>query len=232
VKKSLKNYWSQYKMGLFSRKKKQEPKVKKDKGEDKLIIGINPQLVNKVKNKVKKLKEEKEILRSDYHELIKKMSAVEGKTNAIDSTFKSFRKDLMTGFMEEARKTLKKEMKGTNDSIANNHSRVMKLENEVLKLSKTHDEFEFVSSFQDYYQLIKLCIYMITNAEPEQQTIIMLVLQTIHSLVDDMRRNGFWDAGKDAIITSLLNLKTYWRSKDERIENLIGAEVDALETLR
>lgn len=217
-------------MAWFNKEK--EPEVTQEEPSNKLVIGVNPELVDKVRIKVSKLREEKEILRKDYFELMKKMETVQSKCDVIESTFKNFRTEMINEFMQEARKELKKEIKSLNDSISNNHSRILKQENELIKLNKSVDEQEFANSFQDYYQLIKFCIYIMSNTEAENQDFIIIILQTVHSLIDDMRRNKFWDAGKDAVITSLLNLKTYWRSKDERIEQLIGSEIDALEKMR
>ncbi len=198
----------------------------------KLVIGVNPELINNVKDKVKVLKESRDELSKKYDELIKKVSVVEGKCEAISDAFDGFKKSLMNEFLSEARKELRKELKSINDSINNNHSRILKVEDELIKINKARDDFEFTSSFQDYYQLIKFCIYFLTTIEPSNHSLITSLLQTIHSLIDDMRRNGFWSSGRDAIITSLINLKSYWRSKDERVESLISAEIDALEKLR
>ncbi len=223
-------------MGLFKRKSKlsdeERESLIKTISENKSLIGVNPELVNSVKLKVKQLKDERDILKKDYDELIKRMSVVEGKCDAINDTFKNFKSDLMKDFLEEARKVLNKELKIQTDANNNNHKRIMKIEDELIKINKAHDDLEFISSFQDYYQLVKLCIYMITNASPSNHEFIALLLQTIHSMVDDMRRNNFWSTGRDAIITSLLNLKTFWRSRDSKVEGLIGAEIDALESLR
>jgi len=216
-------------MGLFGGNKKQEKKLEPS---NKMILGVNPELVNQVKSKVKGLKDEKSVLQKSYNELVMRMSQVEGKCDAIESTFKQFKDDLMTDFIEEARKALKKEMKRQDDSISGNHSRVIKLEDELLKLEKSIQESSYMSSFQQYYQLIRFCIYLLTNTQPGNYPMMSLILQTIHSLADDMRRNGYWETGREAIITSILNLKSYWRSRDERAESLIGAEVDALENMR
>jgi len=217
-------------MGLFGGKKEEKPK--EAPASKKIIIGVNPELVNRVREKVSKLKDEKGALQKDYNELIQRMSMVEGKCDAIDATFKQFKNDLMNEFMEEARKNLKKEMKKLNDSISNNHSRIINTEEDLLKLTNDIKESEQMSLFQQYYQLIRFCIYMITNIDANNYPLIGLLLKTIHSLADDMRRNGFWESSSEAIITSMLNLKTYWRSRDERVESLIGAEVEALEQLR
>ncbi len=217
-------------MGFFS-KKPEAPIIEKEEPK-KILIGVNPELVNKVKDKVKRLKDEKSDLAKKYDELTDKMSAVEAKCEVIEKTFTNFKEALSKEFMIEAKKSLTKEMKSVNDSISNNHNRTMKNENELSKIGKELEEQAYYSSFQDYYQLIKLCIYLMTNAEPDHQDLVTLILQTVRSLVDDMRRNGFWETGRDAIITSLLNLKTYWRARDERVEAMIGLEVEALEKLR
>jgi len=217
-------------LSLFKKVVRKEELVKEVT--NKLVIGVNQELVDKVRLKVAKLKDEKEALKQSYDDLIKRMAMIEGKCDAIDATFKNFKDDLKTGFMDEARKELKKEMNSLIDAVKSNHTRTIKNEDEIMKLVKNQADAEFISSFQDNYQSIKLCIYMITNADPANHQLIIIMLQTIHSVVDDMRRNGYWDAGRDAVLTSLLNLKTYWRGRDERIENLIGAEIDALENLR
>ncbi len=212
-------------MSLFGRKKLSEEDrkfIQEEISKKKMIVGVSPELVNEVKAKVKKLKEEKEMLRKDYYELMDRMSIIEGKCDALEGTFKNFRGELKKVFLEDARSALEKE----GGEI---HSKLVKLEGEVNKIKKTHDDFEYVSSFQDYYQLIKLCIYLITNASPNDYNLIKIIIGTIHSLINDMKRNNFWETGKDAIITSLLNLKSYWRSHDEKIAELIGNEINALQ---
>jgi len=212
-------------MSLFGRKKLSEEDrkfIQEEISKKKMIIGVSPELVDEVKMKVKKLKDEKELLRKDYHELMNRMSLIEGKCDALEGTFKNFRADLKKSFMEDARQALKKE-------VGDVHSKLIKLETGLNSLKKTHDDFEYVSSFQDYYQLIKLCIYLITNASPNDYNLIKIIIGTIHSLINDMKRNNFWETGKDAIITSLLNLKSYWRSHDEKIAELIGNEINALQ---
>ena len=246
-------------MGLFGKKKEEEP--------EKIIVGVNPELVNEVKSKVSKIKKEKEALNNENQKLITRLSKLESDTEvrkqqlnslrsedeaqeseddelnkrlirveasceAVKASFNNLKDELMTNFLSQAREELKKEVSKHSESVNNNHKELMKLSDELIKLGKEIDEKEFVSSFQDYYQLIKLCIFLITNAEAEDHGFIRLVLQTIHSLVDDMQVNGFWEAGEDAIITSLLNLKSYWRSKNQQIEELIGLEVDSLKNMR
>ncbi|MFA5406640.1 MAG: hypothetical protein WC307_04765 [Candidatus Nanoarchaeia archaeon] len=217
-------------MGLFRKKAPKEELI--NETVNKMIIGINPELVSKVRDKVTKLKEEKEYLKHSYDDLIKRMAMVEGKCDAIDSTFKNFKDDLMSNFLVEARKELKKELGSVNESIKANQTRATRNEDELMKLIKKLSDAEFVSSFQDDYQSIKLCIYMITNSDPSNHSLIVILLQTIHSVIDEMRRNGYWTVGREAVLTSLLNLKTYWRGRDERVEALIGSEIDALENLR
>lgn len=188
------------------------------KESERIILGINKELVNKLKDRVEKVRAQKDQLTATYKEVLERVKA-------LDDKFETIKKDVTSEFLNEARKELQ-------EVINTYKTRVSKAEDEVLKLSKTQEEFEFVSSFQDYYQLIKLCIYMITHTEASNQLMIKSLLSTIHSLAADMARNNFWTAGKDAILTSLLNLKTYWRSKDSKIEELIGNEVNALENLR
>lgn len=194
-----------------------KPETELQKNET-IILGVNRELVTKLKDKVEKVKAQRTELADKYKELVEHVKVLDGKFDALKI-------ELVKPFMDDARKEL-------NDVINTYKSRISKNEEELIKISKAQEEFEYVSSFQDYYQLIKLCIYMMTHAENSNTPLIKLILNTIHSLASDMVRNNFWNSGKDAIITSLLNLKTYWRMKDNKIEELIGNEVKALENLR
>ncbi|MBD3312440.1 hypothetical protein GF352_03245 [archaeon] len=218
-------------MGLFGRKKKKEEEIEEEEVE-KMVLGVNPELINKVKEKVRDIHTEKESLRESYEELIQRISAVEAKSNAIESTFNNFKEELMTDFMEQAKQELVRETKELKETISLNRSRMTKIDDELIKLSKEQEELEYMSSFQDDYQLIKFCIYLITNLDSNSQSIIMSILNTIHTICEEMISKGFWETGKDAIITSLYNLKSYWRAKDERVENLINNEIEALKILR
>ncbi len=246
-------------MRLFRRKKKSEepivdkpafseikekpplpaqPKAPKKKPSKK-FVGIGPAIMQEVKSKVSEIKKERDLLKKTIEELedkyedaLNRLGVIEGKCNAIESAFKSFKDDLMSDFLGEARAALKKEMSIQTDAISANNSKILRLEDDLIKLTKEIDDQKYLSVFNDYYQQVKGLIFLITNCEPTDHRLITLALQTIRSIVDDMRINGYWETGRDAIITSLLNLKSYWRGKDERIENLIGVEINALESLR
>ncbi len=215
--------------------KKMKPKMKPRK----IVMGVAPALMQDVKARVRAIKAERDELRmrseeleDKYEDALNRLGVVEGKCKAVENSFNSFKDDLMTDFMEEARKVLKKEMKLQGDAVTATYRRVLRIEDDLMNINKDFDDLKFTTSFSDYYHLIKCLIFFMTNCESSDHRLITISLQTIRSIISDMRANGYWKSGKDAIITSLLNLKAYWRSKDERVENLIGVEVDALESLR
>lgn len=221
---------------IKSKKFRKPKKIPQRKGK---LVGIAPELMRDVKAKVKGIRDERDRLRKAFEDLddkyedaISRMGVVEGKCKAIEASFKNFKDYLMGDFMNEARALLKKEMSLQSNAISANNNRILRIEDDFIKISKEQDDSKFLGSFNDYYQSIKAKIFFITNCEPTDHRLITIALQTIRSIVDDMRVNGYWETGRDAIVTSLLNLKTYWRSKDQRIENLIGVEIDALENLR
>jgi chromosome segregation ATPase len=200
--------------------------------DEKVIIGINPDLIKQVKNKVKKIHEEKEVLRKDYKELSKKMGEVEQKYQDIQSKFNKFKKELTKDFMKEAKKVLEKDKDNIHQTVLDNQEKLNELINQLSIISRRQEDTDYVTPFQDYYQSIKLCMYLITNLDARDASLIYKLLRTIHSVSKEMISHGYWEASSDAVITSLVNLMNYWQSKDDRVAGLIRNEIHALKRLR
>ena len=194
----------------------------------KVVLGISPELVDQVRYKVKKLKEERDALKKEYYELIKRVGIVEGKIEGFASSLENFKKEIMESIVEKSKELITKEIRAEVGALKENETLIRKVKDEVSKLMKAQSDLEFTSSFQDYYQLIKLCIFIITNAEEGDKNLIKTLMKTIRMLVNDMKKNGFFEPAKNAIMVSLSNLKTYWDSKNEEIGMLIASEIDQL----
>lgn len=237
-------------MSLFKREKTVEEEV--DSEPKKMIIGFNPELVKRVTEKIKKikderselikenknlnvkvsgLKEEKAVLDDKVDELGARVATAEAKCDTVEESFKMFKGDLKSSFLEEARGMLKELIRSTETSLASTNNRLMRIESDLINIKDEINDLKFMTTFNDHIQQVNLCVSIMRNADSRDHALITLLLQTIHSLVDEMRQQGLWQAGKDAVITSLLRLKSYWRTKDERIEGLVGMEINVLESI-
>jgi|GEM_PF-2384978 len=233
-------------MGLFKRKKEEMPEP------ERVIVGIKPELIERVADKIKNIKEERNELRlanesltEQVNELTKekswlddkidalttRVSTVEVKCTTVDESFKAFQGELKSSFLDEARRILKELIRGTESLMNNIQSRLIRFEDDLINMKKELDDFKFITSFNDHLRQVSLCTAIMSNADSRDHALITLLLQTIHTLVNEMREQGLWTAAKDSVITSLLTLKSRWRSKDERIEGLIGMEINMLESL-
>ncbi len=193
----------------------------------KVIIGISPELVDQVRYKVKKLKEERDTLKKEYYDLMKRLAVIEGKIEAFSSTIENFKEEILDSVMAKSKEIIRKEINTELGDIKTNENLLNKIKDEVSKLMKSYSDLEYNFSFQDYYQLIKLCIFLITNSN-EDKNLIEAVMKTIKALIIDMNKNGFYKPAKEAIMISLSNLKTYWDSKNKEIGMIIQREIDEI----
>lgn len=241
-------------MGLFSRRKEEvllptlsslelekeevAPVSVKPEAEPQ-IIGLSEKLVNKIETSIEKnkkekaqLKEEKRVLESKHEKTIARLSEVEGRCDEISKAFQSFKEDLGKDFLTEARKTLLKDADEIRETINTLRNRMIRMEDRLIDVNSDLKEIRVSYKFHDLYQSIKLLIYMIAGFDVGDHKIVTSLVQAINSIALEMRDEGYWESAKDAVITSLLEVKNSWRDKDPRITKIIDLGLEELKGLK
>lgn len=205
---------------------------------EKVFIGLNPETLYGIKQGVENLKSsKKEIIRErieinkKYDEILSKVSEIEGRVEEMSKTFLSFKQELKDTFIDEAKKSLSKDLKNLNNGIDALQERLIALEDDFIKVDKDLKGHKVQTRFDIYYHLIVKAIEDVSNCDIDDHRSATIFLRTLTTLADEMKKNGFWSIARDRVLVPLINLKNEWLKKDSRMASLIGIELDRLENL-